>query len=143
METDLDLLITQDVGVESQVTSPQQQQQPMLVPGSRSTTPIYINTETSKKGMFAIKVYNVVISKLLKKYGYVYWLLRLLSLFKQVKHYEVHIKITDALNPTEDSNRSIVNKPSPVEELQTKAYCTPVELSEADERMKRFYGMPC
>lgn len=26
------------------------------------------------------------------------------------------------------------------DESQSKTYCTPFELSEADERMKRFYG---
>ena len=49
LETDLDLLITQDVGVENQVTNRQSRQQPANSASSRSTTPMYINTE-SKKG---------------------------------------------------------------------------------------------
>lgn len=47
--------------------------------------------------------------------------------------------ITDVASPIEEpKNRRKI--PTSEEENLSKAYCTPVELSEADERMKRFYG---
>ncbi|KAL0273170.1 UNVERIFIED_CONTAM: hypothetical protein PYX00_005908 [Menopon gallinae] len=101
LETDLDLLVTQDVGVESPVISPQHQQQSQqpssTVPLSpRSTTPIYINTEVSKR-----------------------------------------------IEPVQETSSGAEESKSPSkpEVERTMTYCTPVELSEADDRMKRFYGI--